>query len=196
MSETYQQKMNTLAKTILALIAIGFTSHTALAGGGPAVPSLSAALKLPASKAVAYRPVRIGGDTSLNFSHIRLGDGSVKPGAKNGVMLVVYAAKADLMGNHQVLFSDFHEFTPAASPVLNFAPFKPRDQNVSLDQGDGRVGIIAILIGLNQARNGTWGPAPLPPLDSISAELTPGDSSLIGLLLPAVQKVRAAAARL
>ena len=188
--------MNILAKTILTLITIGFSANASLAGNGPTPPALDVALKLPTTKAVLYRPTRIGDTTTLNFSHIRLGDGSVKPGAKNAVMLVVYAAKADGMGNHQVLFSDFHELTGTGSPVLNFAPFTPRDQNVSVDQGDGRVGIIAVLIGLNQARTGGYVPAPLPPLDSISAEITPSDSSLIGLLLPAVQKVRSAAARL
>lgn len=188
--------MNKLAKTIFALITIGFSTHTAFAGGGPNPPALDAVLKLPNNKAVVFRPTRIGGDTTLNFSHIRLGDGSVKPGAKNGVMLLVYAAKPDNEGVHQVLFSDFHELSGTGSPVLNFAPFKPRDRNVTLDQSDSRVGIIAILIGLSQPRNSAqWVPAPLPPIDSISAELTPGDSSLIGLLLPAVQKVRSAAAR-
>ncbi len=188
--------MNNFAKTILALITIGFSTHAALAGSGPQPLALDAVLKLPNNKAVLYRPTRIGADTSLNFSHIRLGDGSVKPNAKNAVMLVVYAAKADGMGNHQVLFSDFHELTGTGSPVLNFAPYKPRNSGTTVDQADDRVGIIAILIGLNKNRAGEWLPAALPPLDSISAEITPSDPAHIGLLLPAVQKVRSAAARL
>ena len=189
--------MNKLIPTILSLIALIASPAVSVAvpDPGPQAPTLEAALKLPNTKAVLFRPTRMGADMSLNFSHIRLADGSVKPGEKRGVMLLVYASKPNPQGGHDLLFQDFHELTGTGSPVLNFAAFKPRNENVFLDQADSRVGIIAVLIGLLRTRSGEWTAAPLPPVDSISAEVSPSDAALIGLLLPAVQKVRSAAAR-
>ncbi len=80
--------------------------------------------------------------------------------------------------------------------MLNFSDFKPgRDVPAAVDP-EGRVGVICALIGLlRDPKTGEYKPSALPPLDSITVQVTPGDTGA-GLLLPAVQKIRAAAARL
>jgi len=188
--------MNTIKTFILAAAALALTSTQAGAVAGPEAPSLANALKLPQTQAVVFRPTRMAADARLNLAHIRMGDGSVKPGNRRGVMLVIYSSEADQNGNHTIYSQDFHFLSNDGSPVTNFAPFNPRVSAPNAIDAQGRIGIIAILIGLNQnTRTNTYSFAPLPPNDTLSAELTPGDGS-VSLLLPAVQKVRAAAARL
>jgi hypothetical protein len=144
-----------------------------------------------------FKPVRMAATHKLQLTHIKFGDGSVRPGSKAGAMLIVYSSVPDQNGVHDVLFTDFHLFADQKGPILNFNPFSPGTHAQGYLEQDNRAGIIAILIGMNQpGRTNTWKPSVLPPLDSISAEVCPSDPSLTGLLLPAVQKVRASAARL
>ncbi|MEK0450871.1 MAG: hypothetical protein RL088_3139 [Verrucomicrobiota bacterium] len=189
--------MNKINLTILSLITlVGSIAANAVPVPAPDAPSLANALKLPQTHAVVFRPTRMAADARLNLAHIRMGDGSVKPGNRRGVMLVVYSSEADLNGNHSIYAQDFHFFSNEGSPVTNFPSFTPRTAAPSAIDSQGRLGIIAILIGFNHnTRTNTFSFAPLPPNDTLSAELTPGDGS-VSLLLPAVQKVRAAAARL
>lgn len=184
--------MKTLRNLILTItLALGTTSL--LAVDGPEAPSLQQALKLKSSQAIVFRTTQMPGDALLNLTHIRAGDGSVKPGTNRGAMLVIYSSVPDENGDHAVLYQDPHFFTPGGSPVLSFKPFNP-NRDAANFVVNGRCGIIAILIGLSQPRpNAPVIPGGLPGADTIAAEITPSDSSLIGLLLPAVQKVREAA---
>lgn len=170
----------------------------------PTAPSLRAALKLNRNNILVFRPTRMGKDFSLDVSHLRIGDGSVRPTEKQYIQLVVYALKPIGAGGNEIIFTDTQQIrdgtsniTDGTSNTVVFPAFKPSAVTAALPyiEQDNRVGIIAILIGLRQIGTGPVQPMALPAADTISVELNPGDGS-VGLLLPAVQKVRAAAARL
>jgi hypothetical protein len=189
--------MKTIRNLLLVLMAAAGISRAADVAG-PAAPALQQVLKYRGPNIVFFEPVRMHSSHSLNVTHMRFGDGSVRPADQRGVLLVVYAAKANVDGNHEIYFQDFHFLSNTGSPVLNFADFQPgRDVPAAVD-AEGRVGVICALIGLlRDPRTGEYKPSALPALDSISAQITPGGSDLgAGLLLPAVQKIRSAAARL
>lgn len=175
-------------KTILAGIIALTTVTSAFAVDGPAAPALQEVLKRPQPGLIIFRPTSLAPGQTLNLTHIRMGDGSVRPGS--AVQLIVYSSEANEQGQHPVLFQDFHFLSKEGSPVLEFEKFV----SPTPPQGRTRNGIIAILIGLLQpSPNAPFRPGNLPPQDIVSAEITDGTS--IGLLLPAVQKVRSAAAR-
>ncbi len=168
----------------------------------PTPPVLANALKLRGTNVLIFRPTRMGKDYSLDVSHLRLGDGSVRPNEKRFLQLVVYALKPNQSGGNDILFQDTQQIADGTSNITDgtsntvvFAPFKPTTHAPSYIEQDNRVGIIAILIGLRQLGGGPVQAMPLPAADTISVEVNPGDGG-IGLLLPAVQKVRAAASRL
>ena len=169
-------------KTLLAGFIALTTAAFAQLPPGPPAPALAEVLKRPNPQVVVFHPIKMGRGQTLDVTHIRLGDGSVKPGA--AVQLVVYSS----VGDHEVLFQDFHFLGKEGSPVLAFDSFSmPTDQLESK-------GIIAVLIGLLQpAPGGPARPYNLPLNDIVSAQITDGTSN--ALLLPAVQKVRSAAAR-
>lgn len=173
--------MKTLLAGLVALTSTAFAAEPSV----PEPPALKDVLKRANPQVLMFQPVHMGRGQSLNVTHVRMGDGSVRPGA--AVQLVVYAAD----GDNEVLFQDFHTLGKEGSPVLNFDTF-----SLQLE-GDGESrGIIAILIGLLQPAPGVTRPFNLPLNDIVSAQITDGTSNtLIGLLLPAVQKVRSAAAR-
>jgi hypothetical protein len=177
-------------KTLRALALLLSISAAAVAGDGITsvegvpVPKLEDALKFKTGRALVFQPVTLGRGHSLDVRHIRIGDGSVRPGEERQAMLVIYNATPDIAGQHTVLSAQLKSLAPGASPVNVFEPYQP--------SGEAE-GIIAILIGLVKPANGTARPSALPSADVVTAEITDGTSTV--LLLPAVQKVRGAAAR-
>jgi hypothetical protein len=170
-------------KTLLAGLVALTTTAFAQVPNDPAPPALKDVLRRANPQVLVFSPVTMGREQSLNFTHIRMGDGSVKPGA--AVQLIVYAAD----GDNEVLFQDFHFLSKEGSPVLQFDSFSLPVGAVGESKG-----IIAVLIGLLlPANNVPARPFNLPLNDIVSAEITDGTSNT--LLLPAVQKVRSAAAR-
>ncbi len=185
-----------LLLSLLASLSIA-PSVQAQARLDPIPPTLSAALKLSRSHLLIFRPTRMGKDYGLDVSHLRLADGSVRTGERRFVQLVVYASKPNMTGGNDILFTSTQEITDGTSNTVVFPQFKPSATTAALPyiEQDNRVGIIAILIGLRQMGTGPVQSMALPGADTIAVEVNPGDGGL-GLLLPAVQKVRAAASRL
>jgi hypothetical protein len=174
--------MKTILTSIIALGVFGMSSIAATPA--PPAPTLQEVLKRANPQVVIFQPTTISANQTLKVTHVRMGDGSVRPGA--AVQLVVYATTA-VQGEHQILAERFHVLSKEGSPVNEFSFTAPTDMPAN-------TGIIAILIGLLQpSPNSPVRPTALPPQDLISAQIT--DGSRIGLLLPAVQKVRSAAAR-
>jgi hypothetical protein len=167
------------------LVALATTLASPLwAAEPPPAPLLQDVLKRPNPQILVFTPTHLGGGNTLNVTHVRMGDGSVRPGS--AMQLLVYASNPNEQGQHEILYQDLHFLTKEGSPVLHFQPF-------SLPEG--RTGIIAILIGLLQPAEGApFRPNALPLQDLVTAEINP-DGTGNPLLLPAVQKVRTAAAR-
>ena len=170
-------------KTLIAGLVALTTTAFAQGPNPPEAPALKDVLKRPNPQVVMFRPVTMGRNQWLKVTHVRVGDGSVKPGA--AAQLIVYSSESNEQGGHDVLYNAVHQLTKEGSPVTTFPAF--------LNEGAESKGIIAVLIGLLQPAPGVTRPGALPPQDLVSAEITDGTS--ISLLLPAVQKVREAAAR-
>lgn len=174
-------------KTLIASVLAGVLLTSAMAQvPDPEPPSLNDVLKRPNPQVVIFQPVSLSQGQSLEITHMRAGDGSVKPGM--AVQLVIYSKEANLQGEHPVLHTEFHRLFGDANGdrVVNFDPYVSPDGN--------RKGIIAVLIGLLQPTpGGPVRPTSLPGKDLIAAQVIDGTTT--GLLLPAVQKVREAASR-
>ncbi len=100
--------MKTIRNLLLVLLAATGISRAADVVAGPTPPALQQALNFRGPSVVFFQPVRMHSTHTLDVTHIRFGDGSVRPGEQRGVLLVVYASKANGDGSHDIYFQDFH----------------------------------------------------------------------------------------
>lgn len=170
------------------LIAVAAAFNvSAIAAPGDTL-TLQEALRLKGGKSVVFQPIALKPGQSLRVSHVQFGDGSVRPADRRAAQLLIFNGAPNEDGNHTLLYAQPHVFNRSKDTVNTFPLY-------TQPAGAGGNGIIAILIGLllPATEGGAAVPAALPPNDSISAEVIDPDG--ISLLLPAVQKVREAAAR-
>jgi hypothetical protein len=156
----------------------------------PAPPKLADVLRLKKGHVLMFQPVHLTRGQSLVVTHTKLADGSVKPGERRIVQLIVYSSKpSDLTGDYPVLFTTAEVSSGVGAGggphVKVFDGYAPEENQ----------GIIAVLIGLllPAVQGGAPKVVPLPAGDVLTAEIAGPDG--IPLLLPAVQKVRDAAGR-
>lgn len=183
-------KASSCVSAFLVAAALNFSTVSQSRAAAPReTPALETALKERDGRSLVLQPIQIRPGQSLVVTHTRFGDGSVR-GSARAVQLVVYSTtKNESTGEYPVLFTDTRTIDRSAPQVQVFGSY------IHPINGQQQ-GIIAILIGLLQPENEPDSPrtAQLPRSDAITAEVRdPGTG--IPLLLPAVQKVREAAAR-
>lgn len=187
----------------LLLIALTCLTSTAFAGvPGTLNLNFTDVLALPKGQAIIFTPVKFSSGKSLAMHSFVNANSAVRPqGGARGVNVLFFGIKPDDSG---VDFIEGHviQTSPNAAGVGGGGGAGKVSMNdisfarvpTGLVAADGSVRLIAVVVGYDvRATGGEAKPFPLPKELSLTAQLDDGGTS--GLLLPAVQKVREAAAR-